>query len=143
VQVANGSKVTLHFSIATTDGKMVDSNFNTSPATFVLGDGNMLPGFEKHLVGLRSGDRNSFRILPADGFGEPNPGNIHRFPRSRFENSIELVEGLVISFTDPGNNERPGVVKEVSADAVVIDFNHPLAGRELLFEVEVLEVSNA
>jgi FKBP-type peptidyl-prolyl cis-trans isomerase SlpA len=130
----------MHFSIATEQGEVVDSNFGEKPVSFVLGDGNMLPGFEKYLLGLQAGDKTRFHISPADGFGEPNSANIHSFPRSKFAQDLELVVGLVVSFSDPGNNERPGVVKELSGDTVVIDFNHPLAGKPLVFEVEILSV---
>ncbi|NIB40255.1 FKBP-type peptidyl-prolyl cis-trans isomerase [Pseudomaricurvus alkylphenolicus] len=139
--IDEGTQVTLHFALKLESGEIVDSNFDADPATFVMGDGNLLPGFEKALVGMAAGDKNSFVIAPEDGFGQSNPNNLQTMDRDQFDDEIELVEGLMLSFADAQNAEMPGVVSCFDDDSVTIDFNHPLAGRNIVFEVEILQVA--
>lgn len=133
------TRVTLHFALKLDDGSVVDSTFDKEPATFEFGDGNLLPGFEKALVGLMAGEKSELTIAPEDAFSQPNPNNIQTFKRSDFDVEMVLEPGLVISFADP-SGELPGVVKSVDGDVVTVDFNHPLAGREILFDVEIIAV---
>lgn len=155
------SRVTLHFSLrladrpengagpspaeealAADDEQLLDSTFDRAPAELVVGDGNLLPGFERRLFGLRAGDRERFKIPPEDGFGHPNPNNIQRVARASFSNEDDLTVGMVMSFTDAGGGEVPGMISGFDGDQVIVDFNHPLAGRDLLFEVEIVDVDN-
>ena len=141
--IGKGSTVTLHFAIKLEDGQLVDSNFEGSPATFTVGDGNLLEGFEKALFGLFEGSEQTIRILPENGFGAHNPSNIQTIPRKSFDGmEQELEEGLMISFADPQGGELPGVVASFDDDRVKVDFNHPLAGKTLQFEVKILNVVN-
>lgn len=133
------TRVTLHFALKLDDGSVVDSTFDKEPATFEFGDGNLLPGFEKALVGLMAGEKSTLTIAPEDAFSQPNPNNIQTFKRSDFDVEMVLEPGLVISFADP-SGELPGVVKSVDGDVVTVDFNHPLAGREIQFDVEIISV---
>lgn len=138
--IGPGKTVTLHFAIKFEDGQIVDSNFDGEPATFTVGDGNLLEGFEKALFGLEEGTQHVLKILPENGFGMPNPSNIQNIPRSQFE-GMELEQGLVISFADAANGELPGVIAEFDDQMVSVDFNHPLAGKNILFEVDIISVS--
>lgn len=135
-------QVTLHFAIKLESGEVVDSTFDKSPATFKVGDGNLLPGFEQALYGLKAGDKRSIAIEPEHGFGQPNPQNVQVMPRGNFE-GMELSEGLLIIFNDAVNTELPGVVKAFDEQQVTIDFNHPLAGKPLTFDVEIIDVQPA
>lgn len=137
--VAPDAKVTLHFAIKLADGQVVDSNFEGSPATFIVGDGQLLEGFEKSLLGMQAGDEAVIDILPEHGFGMSNPNNMQRLPRSQF-GDMTLEPGLVVSFADAANGELPGVVAEFDEKMVTVDFNHPLAGKNLKFEVKILTV---
>lgn len=134
------SRITLHFALKIVGGGTVDSTFGNKPATFAYGDGSLLPTFERRLVGLRAGDKRQFVMPPEDAFGQPNPNNVQHFKRSAFAADMELHEGLVISFADASQAELPGVVKQIDTDEVTVDFNHPLAGQSLIFEVEIVEV---
>jgi FKBP-type peptidyl-prolyl cis-trans isomerase SlpA len=133
-------KVTLHFALKLASGEIIDSTFDKKPATFTVGDGNLLAGFERKLFGMHKGERAQFTVSPEESFGQPNPNNIQHFKRSDFEPGMELYEGLVISFADASKSELPGVVTSINDDEVTIDFNHPLAGRVIYFEVEILDV---
>ena len=132
-------QVTLHFALSLENGEVVDSTFDKQPATFKVGDGNLLPGFEQAIYGLKAGDKRSLSIGPEQGFGQGNPQNIQVMPRSQFQD-MELSEGLLVIFNDAANAELPGVVKAFDDSQVTIDFNHPLAGKALSFDVEIIEV---
>ena len=135
-------QVTLHFALSLENGEVVDSTFDKQPATFKVGDGNLLPGFEQQLYGLKAGDKRSFQIASEQGFGQSNPANLQTMPRGQFDD-MELSEGLLVIFNDAAKSELPGLVKSFDERQVVIDFNHPLAGKQLTFEVEIFEVSPA
>lgn len=141
--VGPGMRVTLHFALLTSSGEEIDSTFSRKPATFEVGDGNLLPGFEEAMFGMRAGESASLRVAPDKGFGMPHPDNIQRLPRATFAADLALEPGVVVSFSDAANTELPGVVVEFDDDEVVVDFNHPLAGRELRFDVNVIRVEAA
>ena len=138
-RIGPNTQVTLHFAIKLENGEVVDSTFDKAPATFKVGDGNLLPGFEAALFGFKAGDKRSLRVEPETGFGQPNPQNVQVMPRGQFT-GMELSEGLLVIFNDAANTELPGVVKAFDEAQVTIDFNHPLAGKTLSFEVEIIEV---
>ena len=146
--IVQGSQVTLHFSLALTSGELIDSNFDKQPATFRLGDGSMLPGFEALLLGLHVSDQIE-KVIPAQqAFGEPNPRNEQVFPLEKFDFLLEddLVPtevGSVVSFKDPGGFDLPGVIKRIGEETVTVDFNHPLAGKDILFKAKILSIMPA
>ena len=137
--IDSGTTVTLHFSLTLKNGHIVDSNFEAPPATFTVGDGNLLPGFESPLMGLVDGDEREFSILPENAFGQHNPQNVQAVERDNFEDG-ELELGTMFSFQN-GDGELPGVVVEVQENEVMVDFNHPLAGQIILFTVKIISVT--
>lgn len=137
------TRVTLYFSLKLDNGDVVDSNFEAAPASFVVGDGNLLPGFERAIYGMKTGEKGAFVIKPEDGFGENNPNNRQTMPRDQFPDDVELVKGLMLSFADAQKAELPGVVYDFDEDNVIVDFNHPLAGRDIVFDVEIVSVEAA
>ena len=139
VAIGPGCRVKLQFTLRLAGGDEIDST-GEKPAEFVVGDGNLLPGFEKAMFGLQAGDARKLAIAAEDGFGAHNEENVQRLPRSQFARDIELEPGLVVSFADQQKAELPGVVTRVWEDRVEVDFNHPLAGQDLEFEVRILEV---
>jgi len=141
-RIDEGMEITLHFTLKLEDGTVVDSTRDKAPATFQLGDGNLPPGFEQPLKGLTDGDNGAFEITPEHAFGQHNPQNIQRMKRDVFDGEAPEI-GTVMSFADANGGELPGVVTEIEDDMVEVDFNHPLAGRTLTFEVEVLGVKPA
>ncbi len=137
--IDSGTTVTLHFSLALENGHVVDSNFEASPATFTVGDGNLLAGFENPLMGLVDGDEREFSIAPENAFGQHNPQNVQAVERNNFDDG-ELALGTMFSFQN-GDGELPGVVVEVQDSEVMVDFNHPLAGQTILFKVKIISVT--
>ncbi|WP_322528576.1 FKBP-type peptidyl-prolyl cis-trans isomerase [Salinicola sp. LHM] len=140
-RIDDGMEVTLHFTVKLEDGEAVDSTRGKQPATFQLGDGNLPPGFEAPLKGMVAGDEGAFEISPEHAFGQHNPQNVQRLSRDAFEEAVE--PGTVMSFADAAGGELPGVIASVDEHHVEVDFNHPLAGRTLTFEVEILDVKPA
>ncbi len=138
--IGPSTRVTLHFALHLEGGAEIDSTFSSKAATFEVGDGSLLPGFEKVLMGLVAGDEQEFSVPPENGFGQKNPSNVQVMERSVFDPSLELQEGLMVSFSDAQNTELPGVIKSIGDDEVEVDFNHPLAGRTILFSVKIIAV---
>jgi FKBP-type peptidyl-prolyl cis-trans isomerase SlpA len=138
-RIGQNTEVTLHFALRLENGDTVDSTFDKAPATFKVGDGNLLPGFEAAIFGFKAGDKRTVEVQPENAFGQPNPQNVQIIPRSQFT-GMDLSENLLVIFNDAANTELPGIVKEFDDAQVTIDFNHPLAGKTLTFEVEIFQV---
>jgi FKBP-type peptidyl-prolyl cis-trans isomerase SlpA len=141
--VGEGTRVVLNFSLSLEDGSEVDSNFGGDPVEFLIGDGNLLPGFERHLFGMSAGDRQIFSVLPEDAFGQINDNNVQLVPRKQFDDDAELEIGLLFSFADASGGELPGMIISFDESEVEVDFNHPLAGRTIMFDVLVHRVEPA
>lgn len=139
--IGPGSRVTMHFSLALEDGTEVDSTFGTDePLTFTMGDGTLIPGLEYAVIGLKAGDRQSINIGPDVAFGYRDESAIQTMKRNSFSDDIELEPGVVIEFEAPSGLKVPGTVLEIDEDSVRVDFSHPLAGRSVIFNVEILVV---
>ncbi|MEM6302650.1 MAG: peptidylprolyl isomerase [Pseudomonadota bacterium] len=138
--VSAGTRVYLNFSLSLEDGSEVDSNYGGEAVSFAVGDGNLLPGFEEKVIGMKSGERRLYRVPPEDAFGQPNEANVQRVAREGFDSDIALELGLVCSFADAAGGELPGMIVAFDDDEVTVDFNHPLAGRTVLFDVQVHRV---
>jgi FKBP-type peptidyl-prolyl cis-trans isomerase SlpA len=137
------TRVTLFFSLSLADGQIIDSNFAGNAAHFVPGDGSLLPAFEACVLGLRVGDKRQFLVPAAEAFGLRQDANLKRVPRERFAGDIDLVPGLVVSFAAAEGGELPGVIHRLMGDMIEVDFNHPLAGRDIVFDVEIIAVESA
>ncbi|MGO1297301.1 MAG: FKBP-type peptidyl-prolyl cis-trans isomerase [Vibrio sp.] len=139
--ITERSVVTLHFAIKLSDGSVADSTHNLGkPAQFVIGDGNISENFEKHLIGLKAGDSQAIELAAKDAFGEPNPDNIQHMDRTKFIGDAAVEVGTIMAFSGPDGQEYPGVIKAISGESVTVDFNHPLAGQDVTFEVDILSV---
>lgn len=139
--ITNDSVVTLHFTIKMKDGSVADSTHNMGkPAKFVMGDGSLSDNFEQCLVGLQSGENKAIELKAQDAFGMPNPDHIHHMDRTKFVGESEVEVGTIMAFSGPDGMEIPGIITEIAGDSVTVDFNHPLAGQDVTFEVEILSV---
>lgn len=139
VPVGPGTRVRLRFALKLASGDLIDSTGDTV-AEFAVGDGNLLPGFERAMFGMKAGERRNLAIPSEQGFGDHNPDNVQMMKRSAFAADLELKEGLVVSFADKQKAELPGVISRILGEMVEVDFNHPLAGQDLVFEVDIVEV---
>lgn len=136
-----GSEVHMHFSIKLNDGTVADStHVHNQPARFKMGDGNLLDKVEIALIGLKVGDKKKLTLAPEDGFGHANPDNLHWLPKAQFPDDIVLEEGLIVGFTQPNGIELPGIIREFKDSNVLVDFNHPLCGQTLIFDLEIVGI---
>ena len=141
-EICPGSRVTMHFSITLEDGTVAENSFDGDPLEFTMGDGTLNEGLELGLYGMKAGEEEILTLMPEQTFGFHDPDNIHEMPLSDFDSAMQLQEGLIIGFTTPAGDEVPGMIKQLDADKVYVDFNHPLAGHELLYRVKILNVIN-
>ena len=143
LEIESNTRVTLNFSLSLKTGEEVDTNFGSDPVSFVMGDGSLLPGFERRLIGMRAGDEAEFRIPPEEGFGEPQDDNIQFISRADFDDNAPLEPGMLFTFADAAGGEVPGMIAEVDDEQVTVDFNHPLSGRTIQFKVRIAHVEPA
>ena len=143
LEIESNTRVTLNFSLSLETGEEVDTNFGSDPVSFVMGDGSLLPGFERRLIGMRAGDEAEFRIPPEEGVGEPQDDNIQFISRADFDDNAPLEPGMLFTFADAAGGEVPGMIAEVDDEQVTVDFNHPLSGRTIQFKVRIAHVEPA
>ncbi|MES9884063.1 MAG: FKBP-type peptidyl-prolyl cis-trans isomerase [Sedimenticola sp.] len=141
-QITPGSTVTLHFSLALSDGTEAVSTFEEEPSTLTLGDGSLTEGLEQVLYGLKAGDKQSTIVEEMDAFGPWNEEMVHLVARSDFAPDLALEPGLVIAFETPEGEEVAGIIGELGEEQVEVDFNHPLSGSDIAFTVQILDVTN-
>ena len=137
-----GSEVVMHFSITLEDGTVADSTEGEEPLQFVMGDQTLIEGLELALYGLKVGDKQSLVIEPENAYGYPDPENVHAMQREDFPEEMEIKKGVIVGFATPAGDEFPGTVTEVGEEQVMVDFNHPIAGHEIIFDVEILAITN-
>ena len=142
MQITIGSNVTMHFSLRLTDGTVADSSFDDEPVNFTVGDGALDKGLELALIGLRAGDRQTLTLMPGQAFGVRDEAALQWVDRDRFPADMALEEGQIIGFSGESGEDIAGAVIEIQDQRIRVDFNHPLAEREIEFEVEILSVDN-
>ena len=141
--IEQGSRVSLHFSLSLTDGTLAEASAPGEPWTVTIGSGDLFSALERCLLGLRAGERRRCEIPVQEAFGPARDDAIHALPRSSFPPELGVEAGQVIGFTMPVGQEAPGRVLDVTDTEVTVDFYHPLAGHDLVFEVEILAVEPA
>ena len=137
------SLVLMHYTIALTNGAVIESSFDEDPVEITMGSGDVTGGMELAIFGLTEGDSQTLTLTPEQGFGLRDEENISDMPLSDFPEDIPPEIGLSFSFETPDGEEIPGTVIGLKADSAEIDFNHPLAGHEIVFTVNILGVNNA
>ena len=143
--VQKGSFLTLHYRLAGPDGADIINTFADKPATLSLGTGELAPAMESRLMGLTEGTRTTFQLAPGEAFGERNPELLQRVKRGLLDEMGDPDEeyhvGDVVQFPTPdGQGAYAGVVREVGDESLLFDFNHPLAGQPVSFEVQLIGV---
>jgi FKBP-type peptidyl-prolyl cis-trans isomerase SlpA len=135
------SLVTLHYRVATADDTEIVSTFDATPATLQLGSGELAPPLEACLEDLPIGERHVFLLEPSQAFGPHNPDLLKRLPVSELPNGGADIGPLtLVEFAAPNGAKFAGLVREIDDKAALVDFNHPLAGKSIRFEVEVIGV---
>ena len=138
--VRSDSLVTLHYRMALDDGEELMSTFGGNPATLKLGSGELAPTLEHCLDGLPVGEHRVFVLEAGAAFGLHNPQLLERVPLSAFPPDAQPDEMSMIEFTGPDGAKYAGLVRQVRDGAAMVDFNHPLAGKAIRFEVEIVGI---
>ena len=143
-RVEPGSFLTLHYRLSDPDGAAFVDTFVAQPATLSLGTGELAPAMEARLLGLCAGSEESFALEPGEAFGERDPALVHRVSRAALaaegDADGDYRVGDVVRFPAPDGQSIAGVVRGIEDDALVFDFNHPLAGRAVTFDVKLIGV---
>jgi FKBP-type peptidyl-prolyl cis-trans isomerase SlpA len=134
------SLVTLHYRLATGDDVALVSTFDGTPATLQLGNGELVPTLESCLEGLAVGEHQTFLLEPEQAFGPHSPELVQRLARADLPADGNIEVSSMIEFSGPEGLHITGMVRELDADSALIDFNHPLAGRDVRFEVEIVGI---
>lgn len=142
-QINMSSLVLMHYSLAFTEGTMIESSFDDEPIQIEMGQGDLTEGMELAIFGLEEGDEQSITLTPEQTYGFRDEDNIHDMPLSDFPEALKPTTGLAFAFETPDGEEILGTVVKVKGDMVEVDFNHPLAGHDLVFTVEILGINNA
>ncbi|MBI0327546.1 FKBP-type peptidyl-prolyl cis-trans isomerase [Burkholderia plantarii] len=143
-EVKPGSHVTLHYRLALADGADIVNTFTDKPATLLLGAGQLAPALETILLGLKTGHHSTFQLAAGEAFGPRNPEMIQRVSlKTLRENGMvgdDFTPGDLIEFNAPDGGRYAGVLKEVGETSALFDFNHPLAGQAITFEVKIIGI---
>lgn len=131
----------VHLQLTLADGSIAESSRATGkPVLLRLGDGSLSAEFERQLQLIKPGDKRHFTLMADDAYGLPVPDLIQYFSLRDFTETGIPSAGAILLFTAMDGSEMPGVVKDISGDSVTVDFNHPLAGQDITFDIEVLEL---
>ncbi|HMJ45801.1 MAG TPA: peptidylprolyl isomerase [Ferruginibacter sp.] len=139
-KVKKGDIVRVHYTGKLTSGDQFDSSAGREPLEFTVGAGQMIRGFDAALPGMQVGDKKTINIAAADAYGEKNEDAIIDFPKENVPADMKLEPGMKLTLSNQQGQPVPVVVKEINDDTIKLDANHFLAGEELIFDIELLEI---
>lgn len=140
--VATGKLVKVDYTL-TVNEEQIETSVGKEPLAFTIGDKSIIPGLESQLMGMHEGEEKVVIVEPKDAYGDIDEKAVKEFPKSSMPKEVEPKVGMVLQAQAPDGEEFPAVVKEVKGDQVVLDFNHPLAGKKLKFQVKVISIQDA
>ncbi len=135
-----GDTVRVHYTGTLEDGTEFDSSRDRDPIEFVLGAGQVIPGFENAVTGMEPGETKTFTIPADEAYGPHRPELVHRIPRAQVPAEVTLAPGARLEARDQGGRRVVLTVVEVTDEEAVLDANHPLAGKDLTFQIELVAV---
>jgi len=138
--VKHGDTVKVHYTGSIDDGTVFDSSWEGEPLKFTVGQGTVIKAFESAVVGMSVGETKKVDIPSEDAYGPYRNDLVINVKRSVFPPHIEPIEGLIIELNKPGGGTLQAIIIEVTQDSVTLDANHPLAGKDLTFEIDLLEI---
>ena len=142
--VKKGNVVSVHYRGTLDDGSEFDNSYSRGkPMTIQAGMGNLIPGFDDALIGMSVGDTKTVNIVSENAYGEYNPNAHQTIPRSQFPQDFDFTVGSTVQGKDPQGGTFMAVIESTTDSDVVLDFNHPLAGKNLNFEIELMNVTEA
>ena len=138
--VKNGDVVRVHYTGKLTSGEQFDSSAGREPLEFTVGAGQMIKGFDAAMPGMKVGEKKIINISAEEGYGEVNEEALIEFPKLQLPADLKLEEGMSLTLRNPDGQPVPVVVKEIKDDVVILDANHFLAGKQLVFDIELIEI---
>jgi len=142
LQVQAESRVLADVTVKLKDGSIADSTkVSGEPTWLVMGDGSFSQAFESFMIGAEVADTLTFELEAKDAFGEAEPNSIHFMDLMQFPQDIKLEKGSIVSFEQPNGEPLPGIIREIQGTSVKVDFNHPLAGEVIVFEIEIKKIA--
>ena len=139
-QVQKGDKVSVHYHGKLIDGTTFDSSEGREPLQFTAGSGQVIKGFDEAVINMQPGDKITVNIPVSDAYGERNDDMIMDYPISDFPEDMKPEVGMELQMGDNAGNVFPVVITEIIGDTVTLDANHPLAGQDLVFEIELVSI---
>lgn len=143
MQIDEGTIVSLEYEVRLADGELVEATDDRKPVQYLHGAGMLLPSLESRLAGLEEGSRHEFVIAAREAYGDRDETNVLTLPRGVFPSGVELSVGARLAARTQGGDTYPLTVREIFSDRVIVDLNHPLAGKDLHFEVTIRQVRSA
>ncbi|MTI44555.1 peptidylprolyl isomerase [Roseibium hamelinense] len=140
-EVKSGDTVRIHYKGSLTDGTVFDSSEGREPLEFTVGSGQIIPGLEQAMTGMKVGESKTVQIAPEDAYGPLREEALQEVPRAQMPENIPLEVGTQLQVQNPDGQVMPVRISAVSDEAVLLDANHPLAGRELVFDVSLVEIA--
>ncbi|MBW2977534.1 peptidylprolyl isomerase [Candidatus Woesearchaeota archaeon] len=142
--VKEGDKVKVEYEGKLDDGTVFDSSekHGGKPLEFQIGSKQVIPGFEKALIGMEKGEEKEIKLKPAEAYGDPNPELVKKIPKDKLPTDKELKPGMMLSIGLPTGQQIPARITEIGDKEVTIDLNHPLAGKNLNFKLKVVDISS-
>jgi FKBP-type peptidyl-prolyl cis-trans isomerase 2 len=139
-QVKSGDKVKVHYHGKLTNGETFDSSEGRAPLEFEVGSGMVIKGFDEGVAGMKVGDKKTLNIPFDEAYGPKNPEMIIEFPKEKFPTDMELEVGTPLVMTGGSGEQFQVVISQVKESSVMLDANHPLAGQDLVFDIELVEI---
>jgi FKBP-type peptidyl-prolyl cis-trans isomerase SlpA len=139
-QVKQNDTVKVHYTVKLKDGQVFDTSEGKEPIEFTLGEGQLIPGFEKGLIDMKLNEKKTITIAKEEAYGEPRPELVQEVEKSQLPEEIKPEVGMGLVSKTPDGKEMNLMVAEVKDKTIVVDGNHPLAGKDLVFDLEVVEI---
>ena len=139
-QVQKGDRIRVHYHGKLTNGETFDSSEGRAPLEFVVGAGQMIKGFDDAVVGMELGEKKTVNIAAIDAYGEHKDDQVIEFPRNQFPKDLKPEIGMQLTMTNGQGQQFPVTIAEVKDETVVLDANHFLAGKELVFDITIAEI---
>lgn len=142
-QVKSGDRIKVHYHGRLTNGETFDKSEGREPLEFEVGSGMVIKGFDEGVTGMAVGEKKTINIPAAEAYGEKNADMVIHMPKDRFPKDMEIEVGMPLAMSDNNGHQHQVVIVDIKEDEVVLDANHPLAGEELIFDLELVEIIGA
>jgi len=141
-QVKKGDKVKVHYHGRLTSGETFDSSEGRQPLEFEVGSGSVIKGFDDGVTGMEIGQKKTINIPVNEAYGEKNPEMLIEMPKDRFPADMELEVGMPLMMSNGEGQNFQVIIHEIQDESVILDANHPLAGQDLIFDLELVDIVN-